>query len=348
MERLAEQPNNKANYYSHEKRLYDDTTTWLAEVLDGSMRTDLPLNFRGHELYGRDGAPLRKVFTKSVTEAEKIAEGTPNLAFELRRRWTEWGEYKDMLAMAAGELPNTMIVVSDFPAELMDAKAHVGGYNTTRKQTMLRVISRQPDGSMRLQSQSLDGSDREALEAIYEVLGEAAEPGELLAQRVHINAQNEDQLHLIDTLTGAYDRVLSKKYGGQWYAGRQGTPKTNTYEFVRSQQDLLSEFLAQGTGPNEIQLLNLAVQMETRFSGRTPDFNKIYSGCGLSLSRLEQENIDLSAAGYGNKTEAESKYSFDKKMHCVVCQAPPKNGESKKMCGPCGICRSCDAKLSVK
>jgi len=44
----------------------------------------------------------------------------------------------------------------------------------------------------------------------------------------------------------------------------------------------------------------------------------------------------------------ESSYKFDTEMYCVVCQAPPKPNDKKKMCGPCGICQPCDKDLRSK
>src|SRR5665647_2653129 len=55
---------------------------------------------------------------------------------------------------------------------------------------------------------------------------------------------------------------------------------------------------------------------------------------------------------FGKKPSGSSgpeSYKFDKKMYCVVCQAPPteaeRKTEAKKLCGPCGICKGCDAKM---
>lgn len=76
-----------------------------------------------------------------------------------------------------------------------------------------------------------------------------------------------------------------------------------------------------------------------------------YGGCsgaslGADLEANESDDVD-SQDVYGGKA-GETSYKFDKKMFCVVCQAPPKKNEDKKMCGPCGICKGCDKKLSKK
>src|SRR5690606_34211814 len=121
-------------------------------------------------------------------------------SYELRRRYIEKQEYLEMLEMMRGDRLNTMVVISDFPPELMNATKDVGGYNVTRKQTMLRVLTKNPDGSLSMYSQSLDGSDRRALESIYYELGYAPEQGELLGQRMHVNVSPDQQKVLIDRL----------------------------------------------------------------------------------------------------------------------------------------------------
>lgn len=367
--------------YSPEQRLYDDTTTWLAEVLDGNMRTGFEYNFHGNELYGQDNGPLKPVFKNSLRDAQALAETNPNLAFELRRRWTEMAEYQDMLHMSKGELPNTMIVVSDFPPELLEATSDVGGYNVTRKQTMLRVIIKSPDGLIKMFSQTLDHSDRTALEAIYDFFDETPEPGELLGQRINIDLSADDQDCLIDRLVGIYDRTLTDRYGGSWYAGRSPAETLNTYEFVKRQNDLIKTYM---TIPPEHRSNDVkyavAAAMKYRFDKRADQFapeqvsvvgpaeinyafiemqraglrakseRQVFSGCGSSLEPDTELSTpeQLEKLAYGNKASLETKYKFDKFMHCVACQPEPKKGESKKMCGPCGICRDCDKKMQGK
>lgn len=359
-----------------EQRFYDDSTTWLAEMLDGNMRTSFNFRFDGHELYSRDGGALEPVFEDALEDATEILKKHPNLKFETRRRYAELEEYKLMLDMAKDNLPNTMVVVSDFPEELMDSSEDVGGYNVTRKQTMLRVITKNSEGSIQVRSQSLDQSNRQALEEIYESLGFKAEEGELLRQRMHLELDSENQATFTDQLTGVYDRSLNAQFGGEWYAGRQPKDKTNTFDFVRLQEDLVGLYMDASRESNEQVLYSIAATMQARFKRviNMPDVNtakltqlfglreeirfatieaikanKTYSGCGLSLGRSgASEQSEINEAGYGNKTSETSNYDFDKKMFCVVCQEPPKEGENKKMCGPCGICRSCDTKLKER
>lgn len=334
----------KPERFDYEQRRYYDTVTWLAEVLPGAMRTPSEYAFDGRELYASDGGTLGKIFDDAIEEAKTLPA---ELSFERRRRLIEKEEYRDMLAMMRGELPNTMVVVSDFPPELMDAADDVGGYNAGRKQTMLRVLARTPQGTLKMYSQSLDGSNRQALEAIFEHIGLNAEPGELLGQRIHVDFDPHEQEFLTDQLTGVYDRSLRQQFGGEWYAGRRNGNRINTYDFVRQQSDLINTYMAitdSFTG-GEAEY-NLAAAMKRRLEGGpvqhvlqpvyftglpvaahvyaldemstagkvARERGDVYSGCGGTVRADNNENsltagLQLEAAGYGNKAEtAEDKY----------------------------------------
>ncbi len=324
--------------FDYDIRRYNDTVTWLAEVLPGSMRTPFEYTFDGRELYAEDGSALRKIFDDSIEQARYLP------AYEQRRRRIEKEEYQDMLAMMRGDLPNTMVVISDFPPELMQATQDVGGYNTARKQTMLRVLVRTPQGTLKMYSQSLDGSNRQALEAVYAYFGRRPQPGELLGQRIHADAKEHEQDFLVDWLTGVYDRSLQVQYGGEWYAGMMKSRKLNTYDFVRQQQDLIKAYLATTTrftgGKADY---NLAAAMLARFENKAilqPIFLRnelsyhgpavaahamalaemngagmiargngvVLSGCGMTISAEggsagKDGAAQLEDAGYGNKAD---------------------------------------------
>ena len=312
-------------------RTYNDVTTWLAETLDGAMRTPFEYRFAGHDFIAEDGSRLGDIFETAITDAERMARRDPALAFESRRRRHELDEHSDMLAMARGELPNTMVVVSDFPSELMHAQHDVGGYNVTRKQTMLRVLT-YDNGRLKMYSQSLDGSHRPALEAIYQTLGVEARPGELLGQRLHLETAAEDQVVLLDRLVGVYDRALAGELGGNWYAGRQEAPR-DTYQFVLSQHAVVDRLverqlagnctdrdiynsaallsrlfssaehataISRGSGRQLLGgfVLNLEAMLETAGQQAAAE-GRTFSGCGASLSAAGQ----LGEAGYGNRAE---------------------------------------------
>ncbi len=341
----------KEQLYDRQERMRNDTATWLAEVLDGKMRTAIEYRYDGNELYASDGSALEPIFHDAIQDAQKIAAKDPTLAFELRRRTIEYDEYQDLLEVASGVGANTMVVVSDFPPELMHATKDVGGYNVERKQTMLRVISRQADGTVKLCSQSLDGSDRQALESIYHELGSNAQLGELLGQRIKTDLPASEQEYLVDWLVGVYDRSLAARYGSNWHAGRQHGSQQNTYDFVLGQNDLLEAFMG-ATRPDEINehlLYNLAAAMKKRFESRgdlqvetlgieseqplnpliemqfagneARAAGKTFSGCGVSVEASSGEataNGQMAEAGYGNQSGEAAKLPVS--IRCINCK----------------------------
>lgn len=339
-------------------RQEDDISTWLAEILPGSMNNPVPYWYDGNDLRARDGGEVKPIFDKALKQTETLVNNNPNLSFELRRREIEMGEYEDMIAMAKGEGPNTMVVVSDFPPELMDATQDVGGYSVTRKQTMMRVISRRKDGLITMVSQSLDGSNRRALETIYDFMGEPVKYGELLGQRIKRDLDETFQNDLTNVLIRVYDSSLSTQHGGEWYAGRQPADKRNTYDFVNAQKDLISVFLA-GSQDEEAQF-NLAAAMEARFEGNAitakrenlsyisvvvemeiagrnaQAANKMYSGCGASIGKKTAEE-ELAELGFGNKSKEELSWHGGKikKGKCVNCNEGPKEVGVKDWCKDC-------------
>jgi hypothetical protein len=333
----AERAPHEAEQFNFEARRYYDTVTWLAEVLPGVMRTPFEFSFDGTELYASDGSRMGKVFDDSIDRAATLPK---HLCFEQRRTQIEKGEYLDMLAMMQGTGANTIVVTSDFPPELMETTEDVGGYNVSRKPTMMRVLTKTPKGTLKMYSQSLDGSNREALEAIHESLGFKAEPGELLGQRRYLDMGEHEQEFLIDHLTGVYDRSLQAQHGGEWRAGRQNDSRINTYDFVRQQTDLLAVYFATTDGFTGGRAdYNLAAAMKKRYAEdyTQPDWQEapsthdipvvayalaatemggagrearrkgeVMSGCGGTVdgeSNDDSAESQLEKAGYGGKLD---------------------------------------------
>lgn len=264
---------NPNNTLSRERRLRYDLSTQFAEIVDGSMRTEFELKYSGQDLIGEDGSSMDEITQKSLSIGQKMAEAHPFFEFEARRRRHEREEFGELLQMADGKGPNAMIVVSDFPAELYGQPEDVGGYNVKRKQTMLRVMTRKADGSLRMYSQSLDRSDRQALEKIYAYFGQKPEEGELLGQRIRAHVAEGEEDQVADNLTKVYDQSLTNRLGGNWYAGRQPIDYRNTYEFVVRQNDLINhciEMDKRGTLDNQY-MYDIAATMQDRFDKELKD-----------------------------------------------------------------------------
>jgi hypothetical protein len=341
--------------YSEEQERQDryDLQTEFSELIDGSMHTEFDLTFNGLDVVGPDGRGLDEVTKNGLDFAKREASRNPNLLFGIRRANHERDERSEIIDMAKGNGPNTMIVISDFPQELMHAKKDVGGYNVSRKQTMLRVLIRQSNGIIKLHSQTLDGSDRQALEAIYGSFNECSEAGELLGQRIRTDLSPKEQTELIGRLVGIYDDSLSTQFGNQFFAGRRPADIRNTYDFVCKQHDIIETYvkLKQKGEMTDEAMYNAAALMQKRFDEakvgitnimpRLPIVNshmlsqeliregdlarergQSYSACGSTFSPERfNRNAGFLEAGYGSQMADDEGTCIFKSKMCPECKA---------------------------
>jgi len=350
MEQLAERmPAQQSRELNQELRISTDTTTWLAETLHGSMRTEFEFSFDGQELRGEDGGSLDDIFDDAIIEARAITEWNPSMLFELRRRLEEREELNDMYKMVSGELPNTMIVISDFPEELASSDEDVGGYNVNRQQTMMRIITLGDDGKLRIVSQSLDGSNREALEAIYGSLGETAQDGELLSQRIHRELPAAWQKQPDRNILNTYDFVVRQTDLIEWFTKEKladpiGAEKLR-YKLAATAKDRHDKYLRgfskaqESSDPNSLQghsynsfvsvaaiANSMSLQHELEISGRrAASRGEVFSGCGASVKPGEffdevSSAGQASTLGYGNRKRprADDDCEFTSKK-CPAC-----------------------------
>ncbi len=268
-----------------------DFVTQMAELVEGVMSTEFEVYPTGTDLIGEDGRSLDQITAKGCEDARRIAAVNPERWFEVRRSNLERQELPLVLDMAAGKGPNTLVIVSDCPEEVIAAGKHIGGYNSDRKQTMLRIFTYYaPTKKMKMYVRSLDGSNRQALEAIYTRLNFGAQPGELLGQRMNIDLPHDRQLQLADELRDVYDQSLSEQFGGEWHGGRSPVDMRNTYEFVMQQTDLIDECLRLDKlgWLNQDFLYNVAATMNKRFAAAKAGDQAVSE---QSLQELHQEII---------------------------------------------------------
>jgi hypothetical protein len=221
-----------------------DAITELAELTDGQMRSELELTFDGYDLYGPDGRSLTETAKNGLKTAREQAKKNGNLWFEVGRRSLELEEVLVAVDMLKDGKANTMMLTTDFPVALEGAKEDIGGYNVTRKQALRRAIMANPDsGVILLISQTLDGSNPQALDAVDAEFDFQTAPGEeRLGQRQLLQLSAEEQATIMDRSVQAYDRAMSAQFGGEWYAGRRPADYRNTYDFVRKQHDLIDTY----------------------------------------------------------------------------------------------------------
>lgn len=372
---LVEQPPTTEAILDPELGHKNDAETWLAEVLDGSMQTKFEFTTDTEDIYAEDGSSLGDVFHNAIVECEQLIKDNPALDFELPRRLEERNEYLDMLAMIRGELPNVMVVRSNFPRQLVGAEKGIGGYNVQRKQAMLRVITwNGVERKLTIQSQSLDQSNQVGLEAISDALGFQDHPGESLGQRRHITAPEEVAPEIIDQLTGVYDRAMHLQYGGEWHAGRTSADKSNTYDFVRRNQDIVQRVAAQYAKGiySSPELYDCSATLKRRLeaeqaTGLAYEYDAVagwdverqrqlneeihyagaisrsngdtFDGCGMSIGTDAQDQSE--ASGYGNKKDDTGDCDFTSR-ECPECHKTNVKttvrsiGGKKHVSGSCG------------
>lgn len=252
-----------------------DAVTEFAELVDGQMYTDLELTYDGEDLYGPDGRSLTDSAVKGLEKAKEAAAKNPNLGFEVERRGTELEEIEEAKDMVKDYLngtsqENTLVITSDYPLALQSAGAKAPGYNDERQQAMDRIIAIGPDGKITLHSQTLDASNRQALEAMDQAIGFETQPGEMLGQRRRLALASGEQSTLSHRRRDIYDRKMAAQLGGEWFAGRRPVDYRNTYEFVcqPQQRDLVDTYVSLKLGDNltDSIMYDLAATMNARFA----------------------------------------------------------------------------------
>ncbi len=286
-----------------------DVTTQLAEIVDGQMYTELELTFDGDDLYGPDGRSLTGTSRQGLEDAKAAAAKNPNLQFEVPRREEEDDEVNEAVAIAKGNTEgyNILFLTTDYPFALEGVDKDIGGYNHRRRQAMARWIVFYPHGRPpKLCSQTLDGSNRQALEAVHEEFGFKAEPGELQGQRRHMKLADEELDGVKDRVVNTYDRSMTEQFGGKWYAGRQPVDYRNTYDFVRRQRDLvelsISLYLE---GKLDERMYDLAATINARFQQEQSRSSHTLMPGLVSVSYKQFESIGRTYSAAGRVLEQE-------------------------------------------
>ncbi|TAH36675.1 hypothetical protein EYC59_00670 [Candidatus Saccharibacteria bacterium] len=402
METLAEQPQHEKlksfdlmasvdmmrfdhQVYGHvlpetRQRVYDEELSSIAEGVNRASRTEFTLPRRGDELMYFDSGNLRSYMGMlttglEVARSEKTADHRRSFLHDWAVRDLDIG-YK-MRALRPGQ---RMAWCNPYPH---DMEALYGaafmrecGLFPDRQMGFLYMAICNEDGSVSLQSQTVDRSDEAAFTAAMEVM------------RYDANAD-------LDTLVRTYDGTLMKKYAGRFYAGRRGSEVgENAWAEITRHKDLITYFL------DELERLAASNMPRTELARRTKEhiigtWKAIKNRLGGSAAQRgdtaqyrnheqlvyetqsayrqarSEQDYKISCGGlvqadvdptkpfdilsgkevfdsiFGNESKGET-YGFDKHMYCVVCQAPPERDAEKKMCGPCGICRGCDIVLRAK
>lgn len=310
----------------------------MANTFEYQLGSDGELYFQGQS--------LKEVFETGLMIAKELVKNQPQFSVELLRRYIELDEYGAMttLARATGEAPDVLVVLSPIPDAVVNG-VELGAYDLSRRKTMARVFERTDDG-IRATSVSLDRTDRDGLQAIAAMFGETLREDEgsedILRHRLW-GWRDELSSAPFRSVRETYDAVLTRKYGGRWFGGRQDAKELSALDFIEKQTDLIAA---------HEEVLDT---LEKRKAPAT-DFEKARYDFAAALSRRlrgDADSASLSEAGAAARERGE-KYDSDcptgvdapqsleslgyrvwQKGHCRACR-------QETMVGECSVCVSCE------
>lgn len=363
-----------------EQRVYDNECTFVAEGIDRPLYSEFTITRdqeQGLQIFDRgEWKPYLSNLENAREIARKEALDDPRRAFLHGMTEYDLIMAEHMQALQPGESmqwdspypkqPHTM-----YGADFMRSC----GFQPDRRMGFLYRAACREDGSITLESHSVDASDDDAFMAV---------------KRLRLHDADAD----METMVRTYDGVLKMKYRRNFRAGRDvAEAEIEAFAFVKQQAeyvthyiDKLKEMAESDTPIDQLEQANKELTygfwarikelLHERAAMNTPqelvvqpprgaaqiDFEiqnamqraslrgEVMSGCGgsLKIASLDgSSELDVFDSIFGAKlNDSKESYSFDKEMYCVSCQKPPKEDESKKMCGPCGLCVACDAKFS--
>ncbi len=254
------------------ERQRNDVETWLAEMLDGPLYRPDEFDFSEGDIISSDGRPMRKVYEQALLHTELRANRDPRFKEELERTRYEHLEYLNILAMARGDGPNTLVTIWEIPEYVLANGADIGGYRFKKRRAMMRVTTRLTSGKIRIETQSLDGGLRAGFESIYDALDVEAQEGFLYKQPIKKDLPPEKQDSLCPDLKTRYEQAYYLKTGLQTVAGASD-PTTETMSFVRDQSDLTDAFVRKYMNRHmndipESELISIGAAIRRRYEGR--------------------------------------------------------------------------------
>lgn len=348
---LTPEQRREHDFLRYRESLLIDEQTWVAENLDAPLEKPLSYRYHDDELWSEQGQALGSIFKDSIDHYDALARQQPELAFQARRSRAEYGEYEAMKAMARGEAPNTLVVVSPYPRELEGATKDTLGYQAMRRLGFIRVLTHESDGLIKMWTHSIDQSDAAGIDNIYRSMGRTVDWGlDVLEQPVQLDIpETADRQLLGEQLLAAYDMALTRRCGGNWFAGRNSeVERREAVAFVMSQRDLLETHVDAliHVGPkSELadQLrYDFAAAMRRRFKGDTrhqdaadgsvaaematagreaAELGEEASGCGLTIEAgqvAQSTAAQLAEAGY--KLPRQGERLYDECMTCPECR----------------------------
>lgn len=367
------------------ERVRDEELSYIAEAIDRSSRTifELKRGPDGELVYFNKGEwqPYLHMVSTGLAVARLEAHADPRREFLVQRAQEDLAHAKIMNEFEPGQRHTWF---SPYPeaeaAQYGDSFIKDRGFKPDRKMGLLYQAICNADGVITLESQTVDNSNEASFAAVQQALLYDPEADldvltraydyQLMKQRggYHFAGRpgEESYSNIWNQLQGSND-LINYHMSGLERIARLDLPKPQleriTKEHIFKSWSLFASRFEKGTltsspdtAPTDATYVaNQPQNLEAEAVRQMHIFQsqgRVPNGCGGSIS-IGGEDIfsadveDVINALFGTKNAPEA-YSFNKKMYCVVCQAPPEENAGKKMCGPCGLCRSCDNKASSK
>lgn len=355
------------------QRVYDEELSLFVEGVDRAATTSFTLNRdkNGNLIYFNQGEwqPYVTTLLTGLDVAEKEAQADPRRKFLARKAHEDLQVGVKLNELKPGE---QLVWYSAYPKneENMFGKKFLRerGFLTEREAGFIYLATANQDDSLTLESQIVDKSDEDGFSKVMEQIEYYDE--------VDIDVLTNLYDSVLFEKTGTF-HFAGKKYGHKGENAWQEIQKHR--DIIETHLNKLEIFAKMGGASHVLEpmLKQHTYGVWATFKARlnqqpaTSGDNVIYYeqpryanveqeiyanlinfasrgeqmvGCGGSISidtLMSADSKDVFDSMFGQSKTRES-YSFNKNMYCVVCQAPPKKNESKKMCGPCGLCRSCD------
>lgn len=360
-------------------QIVDEQLSYLAEGVDRAVKTTFVLRRDGDELiYFSKGewTSYSAMLSGSLDVATLESDKDPRRQFLTDRAFTDLMNGWKMQGLKPGE---KMSWFSEYPR--VEAKLYGKefiasvGFLPHREMAFIYQARCREDGHVVLESQTIDRSDPDGLKALqieintnpnadiatltatydsvlFKKYGERFYAGRTKEENQEdVWAQITSQTDLTGYLVCELEKIAGLTIDRN--EAEKLTKKSIYGVWALFKKRLNGQANSYANNPNYItdEQIFAQVAFDTRQAfSEFASAGKMLIGCGGNIMMLRNQSDVMSAnpedvfsAIFGSNHE---KYSFNKKMYCVVCQAPPKEkDEPKKKCGPCGICKACDTKL---
>lgn len=357
----------------------NEQLSYLSEGIDRASRTAFVLRRTGNDLvYFDDGRwrPYSNMLDTGLAVARREASEDSRRQFLAEWAENDYYHYSHMRQLRPGEQyawasPYPHDMEKRYGADFMQEC----GLRPDRKMGYLYRARCNADGTVVLESQTIDRSDDGAIAVALQVSRGSSVNMDALVQaydnalvekhggsfyagrrhtELHENgweqiAQNRD---LIEYLLNGLE-VIARKTAPR--AQQEAETKRHIYgvwALFKKRLDGTAQAVALPVDSAGYMATQVWLEREVRGAYcELAAQGRPLVGCGGAITMSSGEADIISASSEDIKDSIfsssghEESYGFNKKMYCVVCQAPPKEKEAKKMCGPCGICRACDAKF---